>query len=79
MEIDRFLTQAESGQRFDYGEFVDCVVERTGADRGDAVYQARVLVGLLGKLVPATELAQVDAQLPEEYDPLFELVELPEE
>ena len=40
MEIDRYLTEAESGQRFDFAEFVDRVAEREGIERSDAQYHA---------------------------------------
>ena len=79
MEIDRFLLEADSGQRFPYDEFVDRVVEREGVDRSDAVYHAKVVVDLVSEVVPAGELEQVRSQLPEDFDPLFELVDADEE
>lgn len=75
MEIDRFLTEADSGQRFSYDEFVDRVVEGTGVDRADAVYHAKVVVGLVAEVVPAGEIEQVRGQLPDDFDDLFELVD----
>ena len=77
-EVDRFLTTAESGQRFDFDEFVARVAERGDVDAPDAAYQAKVLVGLLGEVVPVGEMTQVEDQLPEDFDQLFELVD-PEE
>lgn len=78
MEIDRFLLAADSGQRFDYDEFVDRVAERGAVDRPDAVYQAKLIVALLAETVPGSELRQVRDQLPPAFDDLFELAELDE-
>ncbi len=75
MEIDRFLLTAESGQRFDYDEFLDRVTERVGCDRSEAAYQSQVVMAVVSEIVPETELDQVRAQLPDGYASLFELVE----
>lgn len=75
MEIDRYLTEADHGQRFDYQEFLDRVADREGVDRADANYHAQQLLAVVGEVVPAGNLEKIDAQLPEEFDPLFELVE----
>ncbi|MFB6122423.1 MAG: DUF2267 domain-containing protein [Haloferacaceae archaeon] len=75
MEIDRFLREAESGQRFGYDEFIDRVSEREGVDRADAVYHAKVVVGLVGEVTQVTEMRQVENQLPADFGDLFELVE----
>lgn len=79
MEIDRFLREAESGQRFDFDEFVDRVAEREEVERSDAVYHAKVVLALVGEVTPGNEMNQVRGQLPEEFDPLFELVDANEE
>ena len=78
MEIDYYLDSADHGQRFDYDEFVDRVTERANADRSDAVYYAKVVVGLVSELVPAGEIEQVRAQLPIEFDDLFQFVDAEE-
>ncbi|WP_267640788.1 DUF2267 domain-containing protein [Haloarchaeobius amylolyticus] len=75
MEIDRFLTAAEPGQRFDFAEFVTRVAERSDTEPQDAVYQAKQVVALVAESVAPGELAQVRGQLPDDYDPLFEFVE----
>jgi len=77
MEIDRFLLTADSSQRFDYTEFVARVAEREHADRSDAAYHSKRIVQLLAEAVPPGELDQVRAQLPADFDPLFELVDAP--
>ncbi|MFC4541388.1 DUF2267 domain-containing protein [Halosolutus amylolyticus] len=75
MEIDRYLTEAEHGQRFDYQEFLDRIAERGGGDRADANYQAQQIVALVAEVVPAGNVEKAEAQLPEDFDPLFELIE----
>lgn len=75
MEIDRFLETADSGQQFDYGEFVDRVADRGGVDRADAVYWAQVVVAITAENVPPGEFDDVRTQLPEDYVDLFELVD----
>lgn len=79
MEIDRYLIEAEHGQRFDYQAFLDRVAEREGVDRPDANYHAQQLLAVVGEIVPAGNLEKVNNQLPEDFDPLFELIEAPEE
>jgi len=75
MEIDRFVTEADSGQRFSMDEFVDRVAERAAVDRPDAFYYAQTVMAVTAETVPESELLQVKGQLPEEFDRLFEYVE----
>jgi uncharacterized protein (DUF2267 family) len=75
MEIDRFLTAAESGQRFDYAEFVARVADREGVDRSEAAYHSKRVLELVAESVAPGEIAQVRGQLPEDFEPLFELVD----
>ncbi|CQH57678.1 DUF2267 family protein [Halobacterium hubeiense] len=74
MEIDVFLHQADSGQLFDYDDFVQRVSERASADYADAAYYAQVVLDVVDESVPESELQDVTAQLPGDYDDLFELV-----
>lgn len=74
MEIDWYLENADSGQRFDYDEFVARVADRAYVERDEANFYAQAIVSLLAEVVPGGEFQQVRQQLPEEYDPLFELV-----
>jgi len=53
MEIDRYLTEAEHGQRFDYQEFLDRVAERDGVDSSDANYHAQQVMTVVADDVPA--------------------------
>ncbi|GAA0299467.1 DUF2267 domain-containing protein [Halarchaeum salinum] len=75
MEIDRFLHEADSGQIFDYDEFVSRVSQRAGVEPSDAAFYAKVVVDVVEDAVPDTELDDVTAQLPAEYDGIFELLE----
>lgn len=78
MEVDYHLEAAESGQRFDYDEFVSRVAERATVDESEAAYYGRVVVGLVSELVPRSEIEQVRAQLPDDYDDLFRLIDAEE-
>ncbi|MFC7079012.1 DUF2267 domain-containing protein [Halorussus caseinilyticus] len=78
MEVDYYLESADSGQRFDYDEFVGRVADRANVERADAAYYGKVVVGLVSELVPAGEIEQVRAQLPEDYDDLFDLMDAEE-
>lgn len=76
MEIDRFLTEADHGQRFDYDEFLDRVSERGHVDRSTANYQAQQIVVTLADVVPPGNVEKVRNQLPEDFENLFELTDL---
>ena len=73
MEIDRFLEEADSGQRFEYNEFVDRVAARASAEDADANFYANVVLSVVGETVPDPEFEDVRDQLPDEYEDLFEL------
>lgn len=79
MEIDRYLIEAEHGQRFDYPEFLDRVAEREGVDRSDANYHAQQLMAVVAEIVPPGNIEKVDGQLPEDFDQLFALIETEDE
>ncbi|ARS91031.1 DUF2267 domain-containing protein [Natrarchaeobaculum aegyptiacum] len=79
MEIDRYLTEAEHGQRFDYPEFLDRVAEREGVDRSDANYHAQQLMAVVAEIVPPGNIEKVDGQLPDDFDQLFALIEAEDE
>lgn len=75
MEIDRFLIDADSGQRFDYDEFLERISERAEVDRSTANYQAQQLLVVVSEVVPPGNIEKVRNGLPDEFDPLFELVD----
>jgi uncharacterized protein (DUF2267 family) len=74
MEIDSFLQDADSGQLFDYGEFLQRVAERARAEQADAAFHAQVVMDVVDETTPASEMQDVRAQLPDDYDDLFELL-----
>jgi len=91
MEIDRYLLAVDHGNTYEYDEFVDRVLERlnyddldldTGygtpaaIDRAEAVYRIKAVVALLAERVPGGKLAHVEKQLPDEYDDIFEFVDI---
>lgn len=91
MEIDRYLLAADHGQTYDYDEFVDRVLDRLNyddldldasygrpstVDEAEAVYRIKAVVELVSERVPGGELAHAEAQLPEEFDDIFEFVGL---
>ena len=75
MEIDRYLRDADHGQRFDYQEFLDRVADREGVDRSDANYHAQQILAVVGEVVPPGNVEKVRDQLPEDFEPLFEHLE----
>ncbi|AGB36232.1 DUF2267 domain-containing protein [Natronococcus occultus] len=90
LEIDRYLLQVEHGQRHDLDAFVDRAHERlnyedleletdysrpSGVDRADATSRTKAVLALLSEVVPGGEIANVESQLPEEFEELFELVD----
>jgi uncharacterized protein (DUF2267 family) len=78
MEVDYYLESADSGQRFDYDEFVGRVADRANVERADAAYFGKVVVGLVSEHAPAGEIEQVRAQLPDGYGDLFGLADAEE-
>ncbi len=90
MEIDRYLLQVDHGQGYDFDEFVDRVRERlnyadldletgygkpSSVDEAEAVYRIKAVTALLAETVPGGEIANVEAQFPDDFDELFELVD----
>lgn len=75
MEIDRFLTDVEHEQRFDYDEFVERVAEREDVEPADANFHAQQVISVVAEVVPAGNLEKVHDALPAEFDRLFELID----
>ncbi len=71
-EIGVYLELGGKKETFSIDEFFRRVTEREGVDRPDAVYHARVVMEVIGEAVTKGEMDDVRAQLPDEYDPLFE-------
>jgi uncharacterized protein (DUF2267 family) len=64
--------RAGSGERFSLDEFFKRVSEREGVDLPASIYHARVVIEVLSEAVSRGQMNDVRAQLPEEYDRLFE-------
>ena len=60
------------GESFSLGEFFRRVSQREGVDPPAAVFHARAVIEVLSEAVSQGELDDVRAQLPAEYDRLFE-------
>ena len=60
------------GERFSLEEFFNRVSQREGVDLPASVYHARVVVEVLGEAVTRGQMNDVRAQLPEEFNRLFE-------
>ncbi len=73
-ELGHYLLdgQEQGTEPFDLDEFFERVSILEGADLPDAVFHARVVISVLQQAVSRGEMDDVRAQLPEEYDPLFE-------
>ncbi|SRR6266851_4822569 len=60
------------GERFSLDEFFRRVSQREGADLPDAVFHARAVIEVLSEAVSQGEMDDVRAQLPAEFNRLFE-------
>lgn len=78
MEIDRYLLEADSGERFGWDEFVQRVSERANVDEPEAVFRAQAVIELVWSLEPVGEDRDVRQSLPGEFDDLFEFVDAAE-
>lgn len=69
-----YLRLARQKEAFDLDEFFKRIAEREGAgvDLPDAAHHARVVIAVLEKAITPGEWADARAQLPDEWDPLFE-------
>lgn len=59
-------------QRFSLADFFDRVTEKEDVDKPVAVQHARAVINVLQEAVSGGEIDGLRAQLPEEWDPLFE-------
>ena len=74
-EIARFLVDWTplAGESFDRNEFFHRVNRREGNfDLPKSMHHARVVIGVLCEAVSEGEVQKIRAQLPSEFDPLFE-------
>jgi uncharacterized protein (DUF2267 family) len=69
--IGAYLRLGHGPETFSLAEFFARVTRREGVDSPDAVYHARVVLEVLQEAVSAGEIADVQAQLPADWAPLF--------
>lgn len=72
-EIGYYLKQAGKDESFELDEFYRRVADREAVDYADAVYHAKVVMRVLGKAITPGEMTDLRAQLPDEFDDLFEI------
>lgn len=72
-EIGYYLQQAKRQESFDLDGFYERVAEREGADLPDAVYHSKIVMGVLEEAVTGGEMRDLRAQLPPEFNDLFEM------
>ena len=61
------------GAKLTLDEFFEVVSEREGVDLPDAMFHARVVIGLLTEAVSMGEIEDVRAQLPADFAQLFKV------
>ena len=71
-EIGLYLKDVVENERFDLTEFFKKVAEEEGVDLPAAVQHVRAVVATLQQAVNPAEIDDVRAQLPHDFDPLFE-------
>ncbi|MFW5713480.1 MAG: DUF2267 domain-containing protein [Brevefilum sp.] len=71
-EIGRYLHGKQIFERFSLADFFDRVTDKEGVDKPVAVFHARAVIDVLQEAVSAGEIENLRAQLPDEWDPLFE-------
>lgn len=72
-EIGRYLRGKHIVESFSLADFFDRVTEKEGVDKPVAVYHARAVIDVLKEAVSAGEIEDLRAQLPDDWDPLFEM------
>jgi len=71
-EIGKYLHGKQIVERFSLADFFDRVTEKEGVDKPFAVHHARAVIDVLQEAVSEGEIDNLRAQLPDEWDPLFE-------
>lgn len=72
-EIAHYFSQkSEIVDKFGLNDFFKRVSEREPCDLPDAIYHSRVVMSVMRDAVTTGEISDIRAQLPDEFDPLFE-------
>jgi uncharacterized protein (DUF2267 family) len=74
-ELARYLELPDAGigAKLTLDEFFELVSEREGVDLPDAMFHARIVIGLLTEAVSMGEIEDVRAQLPAAFAQLFKV------
>lgn len=67
-----YLGEQDVAERFGIGEFFERVARREGVNQRDATVHARVVMEVVQTAITIGELKDIRAELPEEYERLFE-------
>lgn len=79
-EIGRFLEEADPGQRFPLDAFYGRVQEQIGTiERSEAAFYTKAIIDVLDDAVPGGEMNDIRANLPDDYDDMFEILDQDEE
>ncbi len=71
-EISAYLQTAQEQTSYSLDEFFEKVAEYEELDLPESVHHTRAVIDVMQDAVSAGEMRDVRAQLPEEYDALFE-------
>ncbi len=71
-QLTLFLEQAQTSEQLGVREFYQRVGDQEGVDVLDACLHVRAVFSVMREIVPRRTLEKVQAQLPDEYDPLFQ-------
>lgn len=71
-EVRNYLTDGEESNTFGLDEFFERVSKNENVDLPDAAHHARVVMSVVQDASSHGQIKDIRAQLPEEYDPLFE-------
>jgi uncharacterized protein (DUF2267 family) len=75
-EVGYYLKQAEAkGERFGLREFFERVSQHERQDLPEATHHARAVISVVCEAITPGELGHLRAQLPEEFNPLFQAAE----
>ena len=71
-EVENYLTDSKESQSFGLDEFFERVSVIEKVDLPKAVHHARAVISVVQEFLSQREMEDARAQLPHEYDPLFE-------
>lgn len=71
-EIGVFIQKNDSGEKFSLDEFFTKVSEKEGTKIPEAVFHSRAVIDVLKDAVSPGEIEHISAQLPPDYNRLFE-------